>query len=238
MSHRPSKTDQIRSRSDDEVGGGKRGRSQNRRRHDGASVVRVQLAREAARLISVGEAGDYPQARRKAAQRLGVLDKAMLPANQDIDEALREYQRLFKPQTGELSKLYREAALEAMDFLAHFHPLLTGPVLEATVDEHAVVTLHLHHDDPDAVGHDLVDQGIAPDSGTVRLRLDPRRSEEFPIWRFSAGEVPFELVILPSLLARQAPLAPGDEQPMRRASAAQLRRLMADEEVYGDTAGR
>lgn len=190
--------------------------------------VRSRLAQEAARLISTGEAGDYPQARRKAAQRLGVLDKAMFPANGDIDEALREYQRLFRPEAGTLTRRYREAAMEAMEFLAPFQPMLTGPVLEATVDAHTVVTLHLHHDDPDAIEHHLREHGIPADSGSVHLRLDPRREGAFPTWRFFAGDTAFELVVLPSQLARQAPLAPGEERPMRRATASGLRRLLQE----------
>ena len=195
----------------------------------GHSRIRERLAKEAARLISTGEAGDYLQARRKAAQRLGIRDKAALPANDDIEEALRGYQRLFRPETGTLSRRYREATLEAMAFLEPFQPMLTGAVLDATADTHTVVTLHLHHDYPDAVGQHLDEHGIPADAGSVRLRLDPRRDGEFPVWRFIAGDTPFELVVLPSQLARQAPLAPGDGRPMRRATAAQLQRIMREE---------
>lgn len=206
-------------------------------RKSGHSRLRERLAEEAARLISTGEAGDYPQARRKAAQRLGVSDKAVLPANDDIDEALRTYQRLFRPETGALSRRYREAALEAMAFLAAFQPMLTGAVLDATADTHTVVTLHLHHDHPDAVGQHLDEHGIPADAGRVRLRVDSRRDGEFPVWRFVAGDIPFELVVLPLQLARQAPLAPGDDRPIRRATAAQLRRLLQEENPHAVDTG-
>lgn len=227
MSNSPQKPDRNRSRT--ETGGDKRARTRSHVRSDAHSHIRSRLAQEAARLISAGEAGNYPQARRKAAQRLGVLDKAVFPANQDIDEALREYQRLFRPETGAVSHRYREAALEAMEFLAAFRPRLTGPVLDATADSQAVVTLHLHEDDSDAVALYLEDQGIPADADIVRLRPDAHREEVFPVWRFFAGDVPFEVIGLPALLVRQAPLASGDDQPMRRASASQLRRLMQDE---------
>ncbi|WP_222564655.1 hypothetical protein [Novilysobacter antarcticus] len=216
--------------------GGKSSRSRPHARSDAHSRIREGVAREAARLISTGEAGDYPQARRKASQRMGILDKALLPANQDIEQALQDYQRLFRPETAELSYRYREAALEAMAFLAPFQPRLTGPVLDGTADAQSVVTLHLHDDDADAFAHHLQQHDIPADTDLLRLRLDAHREGEFPVWRFFAGDVPFELVGLPSLQVRQAPFAPGDDQPMRRASATQLRRLMQDEDGSLDTA--
>lgn len=222
MSKRPLKP----ARAGTEGDGGKRSRSRTHERSDAHSLVRSRLAQEAARLISTGEASDYPQARRKASQRLRVLDKNMHPANQDIEQALHDYQRLFRPETAELSHRYREAALEAMEFLAPFQPRLTGPVLDGTAESQTVVTLHLHDDDSDAVAHHLQQHDIPADTDLMHLRLDARRDDEFPVWRFFAGDVPFELVGLPSLQLRQAPLAPGDDQPMRRASASQLRRLM------------
>lgn len=231
MAKRPHKADPGRTRPD---GGARPGHQRSAARSDAHSDTRSRVAHEAARLIGVGEAADFPQARRKAAHRLGVSDATLLPANHDIDTALREYQRLFQPDTGDRTQRYREAALEAMEFLASFQPMLAGPVLEGTADAHAVVTVHLHADDTDAVIHHLGQHGIDVDSGVVRLRLDPRRDGEFPVWRFFAGDVPFELVGLPSLLARQAPLAPGDDQAMPRATANQLRRLMEVERLTVD----
>ena len=223
MAKRPSTPDRGRSPTDGEE---RRKHPRSTSRIDAHADVRNRVAREAARLIGVGEAADYPHARNKAAQRLGVSDATLLPANRDIEVALREYQRLFRPDTGNRTQRYREAAVEAMEFLASFQPMLAGPVLDGTADAHAVVTLHLHADDTDAVIHHLRQHGIDADSGVVRLRLDPRRDGEFPVWRFFAGEVPFELVGLPATLSRHPPLAPGDDRAMPRATPGQLRRLM------------
>ncbi|KIQ97792.1 hypothetical protein TI01_0729 [Lysobacter sp. A03] len=217
-------------------GGGKSTKARPHARTDAHSRIRDGVAREAARLMGTGEAGDYLQARRKASQRLGIADKALLPANQDIEQALQDYQRLFRPEIAELSHRYREAALEAMEFLAPFQPRLTGPVLDGTADAQSVVTLHLHDDDADAVAHHLQQHDIPADTDLLRLRLDTRREEEFPVWRFFAGNVAFELVGLPSLQVRQAPLASGEDQPMRRVSATQLRRLMEEGEASSGTA--
>ena len=56
---------------------------------------RHRLAHEAARLMAEGGIRDFHQAKLKAASRLGIRDDASLPRNREIEEALREYQRLF-----------------------------------------------------------------------------------------------------------------------------------------------
>ena len=56
---------------------------------------RTRLAHEAARLMAEGGIRDFHQAKLKAATRLGIHDDASLPRNREIEDALREYQRLF-----------------------------------------------------------------------------------------------------------------------------------------------
>ena len=58
------------------------------------------------------------------------------------------------------------------------------------------------------------------------------------MWVFSAEDITFDLTVLPLDVLRQAPLSSTDEKPMRRASAAQLRQLLADEEIAGYEARR
>ena len=194
---------------------------------------RHRLAHEAARLIAEGGLRDYHQAKLKAAQRLGILDDASLPRNREIEDALREYQRLFQPDSADALRERREAALRALEFLQPFDPRLVGPVLEGTADVHSPVSLHLFSDDADAVARFLEQHGIPAEPGGRRMRLDRERSGDFPLWRFDAEDLAFELVVLPSMQVRQAPLSAIDEKPMARASAAQLRQLLADEEIDG-----
>ena len=191
---------------------------------------RDQLAREAARLIAEGGLRDYQQAKLKAAQRLGILDDASLPRNREIEDALREYQRLFQPDhAGELRRR-RDAALRAMEFFSAFEPRLVGPVLEGTADAHSPVALLLHSDDPDAVPRFLDQHRIPAEASGRRLRLDRTRSSEFPVWLFGAEELTFDLTVLPRDLLRQAPLSAVDEKPMARASTTQLQQLLHERE--------
>lgn len=199
---------------------------------------RQRVAHEAARLMAEGGIRDFHMAKRKAAQRLGVLDDASLPRNREVEEALREYQRLFlgDRQPAEVRRR-REAALRALEFFAGFQPRLVGPVLEGTADARSAVDLHLHSDDPDAVPRWLNEHGIPAQSRNHRLRLDRERELDAQAWMFSAEDLAFDATVLPLDGLRQAPLSAVDERPMRRASARQLRTLLAEEQIHGHEHG-
>ncbi len=194
---------------------------------------RHRIAHEAARLIAESGIRDFHQAKRKAAQRLGIHDDASLPSNREIEEALREYQRLFQGDA-QLSALRqrREAALRALEFFAAFDARLVGPVLDGTADVNAPVQLQLYTDDAEAVQRFLEDHRIPAETRSRRVRLDRERTLDCPAWLFCAEDLSFDLTVLPHDALRQAPLSNIDEKPMRRASMAQLRALL----VGGDVA--
>jgi hypothetical protein len=195
---------------------------------------RHRLAHEAARLMAEGGIRDYHQAKLKAAERLGIRDDASLPRNREIEDALREYQRLFLGDAHASGlRRRREAALRALEFFAGFDARLVGPVLEGTADAHSPVALQLYSDDPEAVQRFLDDARIPAESSSRRLRLDRAREGDFPVWLFSAEDLGFDVTVLPTAALRQAPLSGLDEKPMRRASPAQLLQLLAEDEVVG-----
>lgn len=200
---------------------------------------RHRLAHEAARLMAESGIRDYHLAKLKAADRLGIHDDASLPRNREIEDALREYQRLFAGPSREAGlRARREAALRALEFLALFDPRLVGSVLDGTADGNAAVALHLHAEDPDAVSRFLDEHGIPAEARTRRLRLDPQRLLDAPVWLFAAEGFTFDLTVLPAQVLRQAPLSGVDEKPMRRASASQLRALLAADEISAYESGR
>lgn len=199
---------------------------------------RRRLAHEAARLMAEGGIRDFHQAKLKAAHRLGIHDDASLPRNREIEDALREYQRLFLGDsltTGLRTR--REAALRALEFFSDFDPRLVGPVLDGTADPNSPVMLQLYTDDADAVPRFLEEHRIPAESRTRHVRLDRERGDVFPVWLFSAEELTFDVTVLPADVLRQAPLASVDEKPMKRASASQLRQMLAEDEIAGYEAG-
>ena len=195
--------------------------------HDRLQRNRLRVAQEAARLMSEHGIRDFHHAKLKAAERLGILDTQALPRNLEIEQALREHQRLFLADSQpQLLRQRREAAVEAMRFLAAFEPRLVGAVLEGTADAHSAVCLHVYSDDPEAVVLYLREHGVPIDTQVRRLRYSRDDQPEYPVLLFAADELPFDLTVLPRDALRQAPLDRADDRPMRRASLAQVEMLL------------
>src|SRR4029453_18913480 len=153
------------------------------------NMMRQAIAREAARLMIEHGHEDYGFAKRKAAERFGVTDLAVLPKNTEIEEALAEHQRLFgaEKHAGELTEM-RSIALEAMRLLEEFEPRLVGPLLSGTATAHSDITLHLFADTPETVVVRLIDRGIRHEFAERRFRTHDDEVEAFPAVRFAAGE--------------------------------------------------
>ena len=200
--------------------------------HDRVQRNRRRIAQEAARLMSEHGIGDYRHAKLKAAGHLRIDDEQALPRNREVEQALREHQRLFRAdQQPQALRVRREAAAQAMHFFASFQPRLVGPVLDGTADAHSSVSLHLFSDDPDAVPRFLVEHDIPFQPHARRLRMSRSDSAEFPAYLFAADDLPFDLTVLPHDLLRQAPLDRIDERRMQRASLGTLQSLLAEDEI-------
>lgn len=193
--------------------------------------ARRRIAVEAARLISENGLRDYRQAKLKAAARLGIRDEADLPRNDEIEDALREHQRLFHADdhAATLHRL-RTTAREAMRFLRAYEPRLVGAVLDGSADEHSAVCLHLYTDQPHEVLGFLMEQGIPFEEQTRRLRVDRDTTRDVPALVFGADGTPVDLTVLPYDLLRQAPLDRTSGKPMQRATPAVVERLLAGDE--------
>ena len=193
-------------------------------------MLRQAIAREAARLMIEHGHEDYGIAKRKAAERFGVIDLAVLPKNTEIEEALAEHQRLFVPEThaSELSAM-RSTALEAMRLFADFEPRLVGPLLTGTATAHNDITLHLFSDTPESVAVKLIDRSIPHEFAERRFRVQRDEVEAYPVVRFHAGGHDVDATIFPRDGIRQAPPGPVDGRPMRRATAEEVANLIATE---------
>jgi hypothetical protein len=190
--------------------------------------LRRALAQEAARLMAEHGIRDFLAAKRKAAERLGVVDgAAMLPKNREIESALAEYQRLFGGDEHlEALDAQRRAALAAMRYLEEFAPRLVGPVLSGTATQHTEVQLHLFADRVESVTLKLLDEGIPHELTEKRIKLDAERVEPFPGVRFEMEDQPIEATVFPTDGIRQAPVSPVDGRPMRRADAVEVEALL------------
>ena len=191
-------------------------------------MMRQAIAREAARLMIEHGHDDYGTAKRKAAERFGVTDLAVLPKNTEIEEALAEHQRLFGAEShaSEVAAM-RAVALETMRLFAAFEPRLVGPLLSGTATAHSDITLHLFADTPETVAVALIDRGIPHEFAERRFRISRDEVEAFPSVRFTAGEHDVDATIFPRDGIRQAPPGPVDGKPMRRATLAEVETLVS-----------
>lgn len=191
---------------------------------------RILVAQTAARLMAQGGSRDFASAKRKAAEQLGIQHSRNLPANDEIEAALREYQQLFQhdSQREQLHEL-RHTALQAMKLLSPFSPRLVGPVLNGTADQYSPIYLHLFADTPEQVSLFLMEQKIPFEQTERRVRYPAGREESYPLYRFLAGEQTLELTVFPPKSIRQPPLSPVDGKAMPRASSDELQRIMEEE---------
>ncbi|QBQ53869.1 hypothetical protein [Nitrosococcus wardiae] len=192
--------------------------------------MREYIATEAARLMVEHGIKSYYQAKRKAATALGAADTRNLPTNQEIEQAVGAYLRLFKSnsQPATLEKL-RQMALEAMGFFSRYNPHLVGSVLSGLASEYSDINLHLFADTEEEVALFLTEAGIPFQLKSRQLSFSSKVLQSFPVFRFIAGEVTVELTVFPPKGIRHAPLSPIDGKPMRRAGRKEVQSLLEAE---------
>ena len=189
--------------------------------------LRSAVAQEAARLMAEHGIQDFYIAKRKAAERYGVVDGAFLPRNTEIEAALMSHQRLFGGAQHQRSlQEQRRVALKAMNLLRQFEPRLVGAVLNGSATEYADIQLHVFSDSAEAVYLHLLDHRYEYDVFERRMRLSPERQLLVPSVRFEMDTDSIEAFVFPRDGIRQAPVGPVDGKPMRRAAIPELERML------------
>jgi len=190
-------------------------------------ALRRTLAVEAARLMAEHGIDDFGFAKRKAAERFGTFEGAVLPSNAEVEAALQEYQRLFEADShGETLYVLRQTAVTAMELLADFAPRLVGPVLTGTATRNTEVQLHLFAERTEAVTIRLLDTAIPHELVERRVKV---RADEWvltPAVRLTVDDIPVDALVFGRDGQRQSPLSPTDGRPVRRASIDEVRALL------------
>ena len=197
-----------------------------------AENLRRALAQEAARIMSEHGIRDFLTAKRKAAERFGVVDGAVLPRNTEIEDALAEYQRLFggDRHTQHIAA-QRSAALSAMQLLRDFEPRLVGSVLSGTATEHNDIQLHLFAERAESITFRLMDLGIEHEVVERRVRFGADRVVAYPGVHFDYDDHTVDATVFPVDGIREAPVSPVDGRPMRRIDADELEVLMDSDDA-------
>lgn len=191
--------------------------------------MRLRLAQEAARILIESGSRDFALAKRKAAEHLFAQDTRQMPSNLEIEQAVAEYQRLFRSnsQPQHLQEL-REAAYEAMRFFTDFEPRLVGPVLTGTADVNTTISLHVFTDTPEEISLLLLERHIPFETGEKRLRVREDNYQTFPMIHFVAQHNRIEVIIFPVSKRVPTPLSPVDGRPLQRANLETVELLLND----------
>jgi hypothetical protein len=136
------------------------------------NTLRAEIAAAAASLIAE-EGLDYANAKRKAIERIAGkkhhrLQREILPSNEEIEEAVRQYQKIFQSDSQPLRlRRLREKALALMRLLADFSPMLTGAVANGTASEHSDIHLHCFAPSAKELGIFLMNQGLDSEAASL-----------------------------------------------------------------------
>lgn len=191
------------------------------------AAQRDRLAYEAARIILEQGLTDYDRARRKAAERVGTPDRRHWPTNEAVQAAVLAQRRLFLGREDvEERRRLRAAALQAMTCFAAFSPRLVGDALSGAVSAQTRIELLLFADRPEDVIFALIEQQIPWREAERVLRHRRGQRQGYPAFRFLAGDLPVELVVLPPRALRDLPLDPVTDRPFRGADRAEVEQLL------------
>lgn len=134
---------------------------------------RARIAQVAARLIAEHGLDDWATAKRKACRQLGFSEREPLPANEEIEQALRDYNSLFQPEDQAATlRGQRLVAVQWMERLSQWRPLLVGGVAAGWATAHSDVRLELEAEDPKAVELSLINAGVEYTAGPPKRALD------------------------------------------------------------------
>lgn len=193
--------------------------------------LKREVAAEAARIIATEGQYNYHAAKKKAASRIGVSERLALPANLEVQQALNSYLQLYGGDTHRQNlERMRAAAAETMRFLEPLQSRLVGAVLDGTAGHHARITLHVFCDSPDILVHHLMERNTPFKHEQRPIRWHNNEHKSLPL--LVAERKPFiiEMLIFDELQLRQAPPCPIDGKPQKRATRADVEKLLEGSE--------
>jgi len=199
--------------------------SKSRSRRD--TNLRRHIAFLAARLIAEDGVADYAAAKQKAARQAGLSDANLLPDNNEIEEALREYQGLYQKeeQPAHLRRL-REVAVKVMREFDDFHPALVGSVLAGTASQFSDVNLQLFTDDSKALTMFLLNRRYRFEEGSRRVNRGGRM-DEVPQISLEVEDVTVTMTVLDRDDERSGARSRSDADAPQRARLADVEALLA-----------
>ena len=208
---------------------GGRNRSNGSAKYRPMDTGKSEIAAVAARMV-VEEGLEFGPAKRRAAKQLGLPGRAVLPGNDEIEDAVAAYIALFcaDTQPNELLAL-RRLALVWMERMAEFWPHLSGAVWHGTATRLSDIYIQLFCDDSKSAEISLIDHQVNYIPRTV-TGLHGETVEALSVHAFCAElneEVGVHLLIYDRDKVRGA-LRPDAKKRTPRGDLEAVRRLLHD----------
>lgn len=143
-------------------------------------ILRKRVAREAALLLYTSQEKEYKQAKKRAAETLGVR---ALPSNREVAEELdRIAEEREGAQRKELLLRMRREAREIMEILEEFNPRLVGSVWRGTARQNSDIDILTFSQDPVQVLKQLQEHNfVAESSEWCSVTKEGRKEASFHI---------------------------------------------------------
>ena len=191
--------------------------------------TRTRIAQVTARLIAEHGLSDWSAAKRKACRELGLPEEGEWPGNDEVEQALHEYNSLFRPTAHAASlREQRTEALHWLELLKPWKPVLTGAVAAGWATPHSDLSLELEADEAKEVELALLNAGI---------RYGPAASRSEGNWatqlRIDDAAQPVRLTIMTPAQRRNRARRVDEVRLNER----ELRALLAAEPAAGPAAG-
>ena len=183
---------------------------------------RSRIAQTTARLIAEHGLTDWNVAKRKACRELGLSDREALPDNEEVEQALRDYNSLFQPmEQPQRLRAQRLEALRWMERLGQWQPVLTGAVAAGWATAHSEIRIELEAEDGKTVELALINSGVEYGSAPAA----PGHAPQVQL-RIEGPESVVRLVIVSPRERRNRPGRSRDAAGDDRLSLTQLRGLL------------
>jgi hypothetical protein len=175
-----------------------------------------------ARLIAEHGLTDWNAAKRKACRQLGLPEREALPGNEEVEQALRDYNTLFRSDE-QPARLQRQRidALRWMERLSQWNPVLTGAVAAGWATAHSEIRLELEAEDAKAVELSLINAGVVYGLAP----LSPGAPHQAQL-RIECPDATLRVVIMSPLERRSRPRRDAAVSGDDRLTIAQLRALL------------
>jgi|TARA_B110000971_G_scaffold214103_1_gene245776 hypothetical protein len=162
--------------------------------------ARIIIANRAAEIIMEEGITDYHFAKKKAAKYLGYQSSDFLPSNDEIDEALKEYQKIYQTDIDTLliDKIKSEA-LKTMELFKNFNPHLVGQLIDGLIPKYPVLQINLYTDNMKEIEYLLLNNSIEfnlKDKNISEKRTKKKSLRNIPIIKIEGPCFPIELKIL------------------------------------------